>query len=44
MQDGQVLRNILDTSSVQSDVWDHLREVDTGGWREEFSGGRTRGV
>ena len=31
VQDGRVSRNILNTSSIQSDVSDHLREVDTGG-------------
>ena len=35
---------ILSTSSIQSDVWDHPREVDTGGWREEFGGRGARGV
>ena len=28
-KDGRVSRNILSTSSIQSDVWDHPREVDT---------------
>ena len=44
VQDGRVSRNILSTSSIQSDVRDHPREVDTGGWREEFGGRRARRV
>ena len=44
VQDGQVSRNILSTSSLQSDVWDCPREADTGGWREEFGGRTARGV
>ena len=44
VQDGRVSRNILSSSSIQSDVWDHPREVDTGGWREEFGGRGARGV
>ena len=44
VQDGRVSRNILSTSSIQSDVWHHPREVDTGGWREKFGGRRARGV
>ena len=43
MQDGRVSRNILSTSSIQRGVWDHPREVETGGWREEFGGRRARG-
>ena len=44
VQDGRVSRNILSTRSIQSNVWDHPREVDTGGWREEFGGRGARGV
>ena len=35
--------SLVPCSNMQSDVWDHPREVDTGGWREEFGGRRARG-
>ena len=34
----------LYTGNIQNDVWDHPREVATGGWGEEFDSGRARWV